>query len=212
MALEQTAGRGRRARAWVSPRGNFHGTLLLHPDAPPDQAALRSFVAALALRDALAVLCPTADLSLKWPNDVSVNGGKVAGILLESATSGGMVRHLAVGIGVNLIAAPGREVVEERALVPVSVLGETGIHLSPEALLSKLGPAFQHWDNLLITQGFGPLRDAFLASAARLGEKITARTGKDTHHGVFETIDLQGNLILTTNGTSRAISAADIFF
>lgn len=212
LAHEQTAGRGRRARPWISPRGNFHGTLLLHPDAPADQVALRSFVAALALRDALTGLCPGAHLALKWPNDVLMNDGKVAGILLESTSSGANLRHLVVGIGVNLIASPDPESVEPGALAPISVLAATGRRIAPEDLLLPLARAFQHWERLLETQGFAPLQTAFLANAIRLGEKITARTGKDTFHGVFETIDLQGNLILVTDEGPRAISAADIFF
>lgn len=212
LAHDQTAGRGRRARPWISPRGNFHATLLLHPDAPADQVALRSFVAALALRDALAGLCPGAELALKWPNDVLLNGGKVAGILLESSSSGANLRHLAVGIGVNLIASPDPESVEPAALAPISVLAATGRRIAPEDLLVPLARAFQYWENLLATRGFAPLQVEFLANAARLGEKITARTGKDVHQGVFETIDLQGNLILATDSGPRAISAADIFF
>ena len=101
LGLTQTAGRGRRARAWSSPRGNFHATLLLFPSEPADQVALRSFAAALALRDAFVALTaqPQA-FTLKWPNDVLLNGGKVAGILLEASGA-----TLAIGIGVNLIAA-----------------------------------------------------------------------------------------------------------
>jgi BirA family biotin operon repressor/biotin-[acetyl-CoA-carboxylase] ligase len=212
LAYEQIAGRGRRARPWVSPRGNFHGTLLMHPDAAAPLAGLRSFVAALALRDALVVLCPGVDLALKWPNDVLLNGGKVAGILLESTGSGGLVRHLAVGIGVNLIACPGSEVVETRALRPVSVLQETGVRVTPERFLTALARAFDRWEATLLSNGFAPLQGAFLTHAARRGQKITARTGKDSVEGVFETIDLQGNLILSTDAGPRAISAADIFF
>ena len=111
LAGTQTAGRGRRARAWDSPRGNFHGTLLLEPQEPADVVALRSFVAALALRDAFVALTGLPDsFTLKWPNDVLLNGAKVAGILLESSGMGGRVQRLAIGIGVNLIAAPDQSV------------------------------------------------------------------------------------------------------
>ena len=100
LAHEQTAGRGRRARAWVSPRGNFHATLILHPREAASVVALRSFAAALALREAfVAVTDLPGAFTLKWPNDVLLNGGKVAGILLESQSSGAGVAHLAIGIG-----------------------------------------------------------------------------------------------------------------
>ena len=123
LAAEQTAGRGRRARAWSSPQGNFYATLVMQPHEAPQTVALRSFAAALALRDALAGATGTgAGLALKWPNDVLMNGGKVAGILLESHGSGQGVAALAIGIGVNLIAHPDPHLIEPGAVPPVSVL------------------------------------------------------------------------------------------
>ncbi|WP_413868850.1 biotin--[acetyl-CoA-carboxylase] ligase, partial [Albidovulum sp.] len=179
----------------------------------PVAAAQRSFVAALALADALgAAVGPAARLSLQGPNDVLLNGGKVAGILLESAGRGAGVSHLAVGIGVNLIAAPPAAAVEPGAARPVSVMGETGVRLAPEALLDLLAPAFARWDAQLSTWGFAPLRTAWLARAARLGQPITARTMTETIEGRFETIDEAGALVLRTAAGPRAIPAADIYF
>lgn len=213
LGLEQTAGRGRRARAWVSPRGNFHGSLLLFPAERPDQVALRSFAAALALRDALVTLTglPQA-FSLKWPNDVLLNGAKVAGILLEASSTGAGVQALAIGIGVNLIAHPDQSVLEEGALPAVSLLSETGMRVTPEAFLDALAPAYAKWEAVFTAQGFAPLREAWLSQAAKIGEQIRARTGKDTFYGVFETIDSQGNLILATATGQMAIPAAEVFF
>lgn len=213
LGLTQTAGRGRRARAWASPRGNFHATLLLHPAESPDQVALRSFAAALALRDALVALTGLpASFALKWPNDVLLNGGKLAGILLESSGVGGRVPHLAIGIGVNLIASPDPALLEAGALPAVSLLGETGLRVTPEAFLSALAPAYAAREATFTAQGFAPLRADWLAHAARLGEVIRARTGQTTREGIFETIDPQGNLILSTATGREAIPAAEIFF
>ncbi len=212
LGLEQTAGRGRRARAWSSPRGNFHGSLLLFPTERPDQVALRSFAAALALRDAFVALTgvPQA-FSLKWPNDVLLNGAKVAGILLEATSAGAGVQALAIGIGVNLIAHPDQSVMEEGALPAVSLLSETGIRVTPEAFLDALAPAYAKWEAVFTAQGFAPLREAWLSQAAKIGQHIRARTGKDTFYGVFETIDSQGNLILATATGQMAIPAAEVF-
>jgi BirA family biotin operon repressor/biotin-[acetyl-CoA-carboxylase] ligase len=213
LAGQQTAGRGRRARPWASPPGNFHATLVLRPAGPPAEAALRSFAAALALHDALARLTGAGEaLALKWPNDVLLAGGKVAGILLESMTSGGRVDLLAVGVGVNLIAHPAPGEVEEGALPPTSVLAATGYRIAPGQLLDHLAPAFATWEERLATRGFAPLREAWLARAARLGQPIRARTGTATHHGVFETIDPEGRLILATPAGPLAIPAAEVFF
>jgi BirA family biotin operon repressor/biotin-[acetyl-CoA-carboxylase] ligase len=213
MAGEQTGGRGRRGRPWSSPRGNFHATLLLHPAGPPDVVALRSFVAALALRDACVSLTgQPAAFTLKWPNDVLLNGGKLAGILLEGAGEGAGMSHLAIGIGVNLIAAPDPGMVEPGALRPVSLLQETGIRLSPERFLQALAPAYARRESTFCTQGFAPLRLDWLAHAARLGQPIRARTGVSTQDGIFETIDPGGALVLRTATATLAIPAAEVFF
>jgi BirA family biotin operon repressor/biotin-[acetyl-CoA-carboxylase] ligase len=213
LAYAQTAGKGRRARPWISPRGNFHATLLLHPTEPAAEVALRSFAAALALRDALvAVTAMPQAFTLKWPNDVLLNGGKLAGILLESASSGHSVAHLAIGIGVNLIAAPDPASVEPGALTPVSLLQETGLRIAPETFLTRLAAAYATWEATFTTQGFAPLRSAWLSHAARLGETIRARTGTTTQTGTFETIDPTGALILTTPQGRQTIPAAEVFF
>jgi BirA family biotin operon repressor/biotin-[acetyl-CoA-carboxylase] ligase len=213
LALEQTAGHGRRGRAWSSPKGNFFASLVLQPQEAPDQVALRSFVAALALRDAFVAATGRAEaFKLKWPNDVLLNGGKVAGILLESIGSGQGVTHLIIGIGVNLVAAPGADQVEEGAVLPVSLLSETGIRVSPEEFLDLLAVAYARYEQQFTTYGFAPIRSAWLQEAARLGETITARTTAETMTGRFETIDEAGNLILITPKGQRAIPAADIFF
>ena len=148
LALEQTAGRGRRGRAWVNPPGNFMATLVMRPTEPPAQVALRSFVASLALFDAFVAATGRAQsFALKWPNDVLMNGGKVAGILLESAGMGaGQFSHIAIGIGVNLVAAPPREAVEPGAVTPVSLMDETGARVTPEEFLDLLAPAYARWE------------------------------------------------------------------
>ncbi len=209
----QTAGRGRRGRPWVSPRGNFHATLLMRPSGGPARAALRSFIAALALHDALAELTDLPQvLALKWPNDLLLNGGKVSGILLESLGAPGGVDHLAIGIGVNLIAAPTPDQVEPHAVPPVSVLAETGLRIPPDSLLDHLAAAFARHEATLASDGFAPIRAAWLSRAARLGETIHARIGTATHTGIFETIDDTGALILRRPDGPLTVPAADIFF
>ncbi|AXC50875.1 biotin--[acetyl-CoA-carboxylase] ligase [Paracoccus suum] len=211
LARRQTAGRGRRGRAWADPEGNFAASLLLRPGGGPAEAARYSFVAALALHDALSQAAgPMARLSVKWPNDVLLNGGKLAGILLESAGAGPVT--LVIGIGVNLLEAPPATTLEDGALPPVSLAGETGQRLSPEEFLDLLAPAFARRAADLQAHGFAPIRAAWLARAARLGEAITARTGAVTRTGRFDGIDDSGALILTTAAGREAIPAADIYF
>lgn len=213
LARRQTAARGRRGRAWANPEGNLAATLVLRLQDGPHQAALRSFVAALALFDAcVAVTARPEAFSLKWPNDVLLNGGKLAGILLESAGSGGGAMPLFIGIGVNLAEAPPADLVEARALRPVSLAGETGVRVEPEEFLTELAAAYARYEAQFTTLGFGPIREAWLARAARLGEPVTARTGTSETHGTFETVDAEGQLVLMTPAGRVRIPAADVFF
>lgn len=213
MARRQTAARGRRGRAWASADGNFAATLLMRPSGNAAQAALRSFIAALALADTLELLCgPRVAVTLKWPNDVLLNGGKVAGILLESTGQGGAVSHLIIGIGVNLVTGPPVEAVEPGAVTPVSVMGETGLRITQDELLDYLAAAFARWEAQFTTYGFAPIRSAWLNRAARLGQRIVARTVGETLEGTFETLADDGALVLLTPTGRRAVPAADVFF
>jgi BirA family biotin operon repressor/biotin-[acetyl-CoA-carboxylase] ligase len=187
------------------PPGNFAASLALRPDLPPDRAALYSFVASLALHDVLAGLTDRP-LALKWPNDVLLDGGKVAGILLESAGTAGRLDRLVVGIGVNLATAPAR--VEDGALPPAAL----GLALPPEAFLDRLAPAFAAREEAFRRDGFAPIRTAWLARAARLGEPIVARTGRQTRSGVFQDVDTSGALVIGTPGGPQVVAAADVFF
>lgn len=212
LALNQTAARGRRGRPWAMPPGNFATTLILPTRDTPDRIALRSFATALALHDACVAATGRAEaLSLKWPNDVLLNGGKLAGILLETLQTRGHVNALSIGIGVNLASAPDASQLEARALRPVA-LTEAGANVTPEEFLDLLAPAFAHYETQFVTYGFAPIRAAWLDRAAHLGQTITARTGTSETTGRFDTIDDSGQLILTTPEGRKAIAAADIYF
>ena len=213
LAHHQTSARGRRGRAWANPQGNLAATLVLRPSETPDVTALRSFVAALALFAAcVSVTGRVEGLSLKWPNDVLLNGGKLAGILLESAGQGTTMSYLAIGIGVNLAQAPTPETVEPGAMRPVSLLSETGAAVDPETFLTHLAAAYARLETQFTTYGFAPIRTAWLARAARLGQVITARTSNSETTGTFDTVDEQGNLILNTAHGRVSIAAADVYF
>ena len=211
-ATRQTAARGRRGRPWLDPAGNFAATLVL-PGVDPETAALRSFVAALALDEAAVALTGRPDaFSLKWPNDVLLNGGKLAGILLESLMAGGKIAGLAIGTGVNLRAAPERCEVEPGALRAVSLAGEGGAVVTPDDFLDALAQAYAGWETRLTTHGFEPIRNAWMARAAKLGETVTARLPAEQVTGVFREVDAAGHLVLSTPDGLRRIAAADVFF
>jgi BirA family biotin operon repressor/biotin-[acetyl-CoA-carboxylase] ligase len=206
MALSQTAARGRRGRTWASPAGNFGATLLIRP---PGDAALRSFVAALGLFDAMVAVTGRPELfALKWPNDVLLGGRKLAGILLEAVNGGA----LAVGVGVNLATAPEPGTLEAGAVPPVSLSEATGLAIGAEDFLDQLAPAVAAWEDRLADEGFAPVRSAWLARATRLGEPIVARLPGRTLEGRFETVDARGALVLATDAGRVVLPAADITF
>lgn len=209
MARQQTEARGRRGRAWVQPEGNLGATLIYKPYATAPEAAKRSFLAANALFESLALYIDRTRLSLKWPNDVLLNGGKVAGILLESAGRGPFVDWLSVGFGVNLRAVPAGVGGD---FAPVSLLGEGGTAVEAAEFLAVLASSYATQEAKLEAMGFQRIREDWLRHAARLGETITARTGQAAITGIFDTVDMDGNLILMTAEGPKAIPAADVFF
>ncbi len=206
-AREQTNGRGRRGRAWVSKPGNLYATLLIRPRLTAADAGRLSFLAAVALHHALAPLIPApAQVTLKWPNDVLVDGAKIAGILLESQSGPeGLVDWLSIGIGVNLAHAP--QGVETTAIA----LADFGVQVEPMELLAPLA---RHMDSLLVqfsTQGFAPIHAAWLKRAAGLGKPIRVRLSDRTLEGRFQALDPDGALVLDQDGVATRIAAGEVF-
>jgi BirA family biotin operon repressor/biotin-[acetyl-CoA-carboxylase] ligase len=201
-AIRQTAGRGRRGRAWESPSGNLAATLLIRPERPLEQWAQLSFAAAIATADMAAQFAPQARMTVKWPNDVLGDGRKVAGILLEAVGP-----SLAIGIGVNLAAYPGDT---EFPAISLAALG--GKPILPPQALGVLAQNFAGWYEVWRADGFAPIRDAWLARAAGLGQRIRARLPDREQMGIFEGIDADGALLLTEAGRTTVIAAGDVFF
>jgi BirA family biotin operon repressor/biotin-[acetyl-CoA-carboxylase] ligase len=203
-ALEQTAGRGRRGRIWVSPQGNLYASLILRPDCPASRAAQLGFVAALAIGGALGA----PGVSYKWPNDVLVNGRKVAGVLLEAEMIG---RHrpsfVVVGVGVNLATAP-----QDTEFPATSLLQEGWATVPPRVMLEGFVEHFQMWEMRWRMEGFAPVRAAWLAAAASArGEPIRVRLEAASLHGRFLDMDEDGALLLEAAGERRHVSAGEVF-
>lgn len=199
VADRQTAGRGRRGRVWQTQQGNLATTLLIRPQGT--QVAQLSFAAALAVSDMVGAFAPHAAITVKWPNDVLAESRKIAGILLEAGPG-----WLAVGMGVNLAAAP------EGTEFPAIALADLGVAPPPDAALAVIANRFAHWYDVWVENGFEPLRAAWLARAGGLGAPIRARLPHEERNGVFEGIDANGALLLNEQGLVRPISAGEVFF
>lgn len=209
-AKEQFAARGRRGRAWKTDVQNFGASLIL-PSLGNEQAALLSFVAALAVLDACREVAGIgASFSLKWPNDVLLNGAKCSGILLEGITVPPDRAFVVIGIGVNLATAPDSSELDAEAMPPTCLFPYTDV--SSEDFLAVLAHTFAANYRVFETQGFSPIRDAWLTDAARLGMPIIARTVKGETRGIFETLDISGALVLSTPKGRQLVQAADVYF
>lgn len=208
-AAVQTAGRGRRGRAWSTQRGNLAATLLTTTDRPPAEAAQVSFVAALAACDlAEACLGPGA-ARLKWPNDVLVHGHKAVGILVESGTRADGRLWLAVGVGVNLAHAP--QDVERPATAFADHMA--GPPPEPAAALAVLAEAFERWRSAWAMRGFAAIAAGWSERATGLGQRCEARLPNRTVTGVAEGLDTDGALRLRLDdGGLERITAGDVFF
>jgi BirA family biotin operon repressor/biotin-[acetyl-CoA-carboxylase] ligase len=215
---EQTAGRGRRHRPWIAPRGNLASSILEVIDVPPAVAATLGFAAGLALEAALQKVNIEASLrsagsddmkfSLKWPNDVLAGRQKLAGILLEAEAVADERLAVVVGIGTNVVAAP------EGTPTPATSLAALGVHVGAEELFATLSDTWAEfrgiWDR---GRGFGEIRRLWLERAAGLGQPVAVRTSGAAVEGTFDTIDETGCLIVRTSGGQRIpISAGDVYF
>jgi len=208
-AAVQTAGRGRRGRAWSTNRGNLAATLLTLTDRPPAEAAQLSFVAALAACDLADTCLGPGAARLKWPNDVLLHGRKAVGILVESGARPDGRLWLAVGIGVNLAHAP--EDVER----PATAFAEHMASRPPEpgAALEVLAAAFERWRTAWATQGFPPIAAGWSERATGIGQRCEARLPNRTLSGVAEGLDADGALRLRLDdGGLERITAGDVFF
>jgi BirA family biotin operon repressor/biotin-[acetyl-CoA-carboxylase] ligase len=205
-ARVQSAGRGRRGRSWASPAGNLYATLLLTNPSPPQVAAQLSFVAALALHDAVAEVAGAIapHVGLKWPNDMLCHGAKLAGILVEGE---GTPLATAIGLGVNCTHHP------KGTDYPATDLAAEGAVASPERVFSVLSATMlqrlRQWDR---GEGFAAIRAAWLARATGLGRDIRVRLADREVTGRFDTLDLSGRLILSlSDGSLETIAAGDVF-
>jgi BirA family transcriptional regulator, biotin operon repressor / biotin---[acetyl-CoA-carboxylase] ligase len=208
-AARQTAGRGRQGRGWMSEPGNLYASLLLYDPAPVERLGELPLVVALALHDALVDLLPPPlrpELLIKWPNDLLVQGAKIAGILVESAVFSGR-RAVVIGCGVNAAHHP------QTPLYPATDLSSLAVPTPPDVIFERLAGSLARrlaeWTN----GPFANLRTAWMARAKGVGQPLRVRLANRELSGVFEDMDIAGRLVLRLdNRQIEAISAGDVFF
>jgi BirA family biotin operon repressor/biotin-[acetyl-CoA-carboxylase] ligase len=206
-AARQSEGRGRRGRRWVSEPGNLHASLLLTDLAAADRWAELSFVAALALHDAVVAVAPKLKpkLAVKWPNDLLLDGLKFAGILIEGEGAAADAGAVVIGIGVNCASHPAGTEQPATDLRAASVTPEKLF----AALTAKMLGRLAQWN---AGEGFSTIRADWLVRATGLGEEIRVQLPDRTVSGRFEALDEAGGLLLRLpDGSRETITAGDVF-
>ena len=199
-ADEQIAGRGRLAHTWFSPPGNLYISIILRTGQPASRIPELSFVAALTVADTVEALLPQQIRAmLKWPNDVLVNGGKIAGILLEYVAGAAIL-----GIGLNVLQAPAN--LDYKVTTIVANGGIASIDGARDVLLDRLS----HYLTIWSAKGFAPIRDAWLGRTYPIGAAIRATTGSHQIAGNFAGLDEDGALLIDTPSGTERIVAGDI--
>lgn len=208
VAKAQRKGRGRQARAWISPPGNLYASLLLIDALPTAFAPQLGFVAGVALRHALCeTIGDDARLKLKWPNDVLWDGAKLAGILLESTTLSDGRFASVIGIGVNCAAAP------QGLAYPATALADIGARdCDPQDLFLRLSHHIvAALDRFAGGAGFSLIREDWLASAVGVGGAIRVETPNGRLEGKFQTIDPSGRLMIGCADGPKVVEAGDVW-
>ncbi len=207
LALRQSAGRGRQGRGWESPAGNLYLSLLLRPAVPLRDAPQWSFVAAVALAETLKPLLPeAAQPSLKWPNDLLLQGAKAAGILVETGIAPThSLDWICIGIGVNIMSKPS---LPDR---PTACLAEYLPNPpTPDALAAALLQALSHWHETRLRQGFESIRDAWLRHGPAMGAAVSVKRDGALLEGAFAGLSPEGGLKLAKGSEVQLILAGEI--
>ncbi|OYW54792.1 MAG: biotin--[acetyl-CoA-carboxylase] ligase [Hyphomicrobium sp. 32-62-53] len=210
IADRQTAGRGRSGRAWQSPAGNLHASLVLRDVFPLEKAAQLALVSGVAVHAAVNAAAGAAldgQLALKWPNDILLGRSKLGGILVESSVMRRDQGALAViGVGLNLAHHPD---LEDR---PATDLSAHGASIAPLNFLPLLDRSMQEWiSNWASGEGFAAVRHAWLARSLPLGAGLMVHSGQGIVKGVFAGLDPDGALLLTLpSGTLQTVTFGDV--
>ena len=207
VAKRQTAGRGRRGRAWSSFDGNLMATLLFTTHEPPATIALLGFATGVALAETIEAIIGGGRTQLKWPNDVFIDGMKACGIMLDSGPHGEK-SWVALAFGVNLAAAP--EGLDQPTVSLRDVLPPDAPAPAPLAFLAQFRPRLETWAHRIESDGFEPLRAAWLARAYGLGQAARVLQGEQTLEGRIVGLSPRGELELETSEGRRLIAAGDV--
>ncbi|RED58726.1 biotin--[acetyl-CoA-carboxylase] ligase [Cohnella phaseoli] len=211
IAEQQTNGRGRMGRSWVSPAGKgIWMSLLLRPPVPLPLAPQLTLLAAVALSRAIAQQLPMLEIGIKWPNDLLVGGKKISGILLESAAEDERLSYVVVGLGIsaNLDVEDYPEGLMDKA---ISLKIASGATVDRSELIAAVLEQFEQLYKLYLEQGFAPIRTLWEARSVTLGKQTELYTPQGTVVGLPRGLDDMGGLrVELPDGSTRTVYSAEV--
>ncbi len=209
IAEEQTAGRGRRGRQWVSPpKSGIWMSFLLRPELEPEQASMLTLVAAMACAKAIGDEL-SIDVQIKWPNDIVAGGRKVTGILTEMSTEMTYINYVVVGIGIN---ANMKEFPDELQSTATSLALLKGKDVSRSRIVASIGHYFeQFYNDFLETKDMSKLKQEYEALLVNKGKEVSIIDADSETRYTAEGINDIGELIVKDkNGKAKTVRAGEV--
>ena len=212
LTFEQYQGIGRYGKEWYSCAGNFSGSFLFFPDGSSLNFAQRSFSTALSVRDTLIDFgIPSRIISFKWPNDVLLNGKKVAGILLQTTVANSLKKGLIVGVGINLVDL--RKIYDvDKILTETASFSEYVKPPNPRRVLDRLIHNFNYWEKSFKEGGFVKIKKNWELWGPKKGRKIKIRRKDTILEGKYLEISNLGELIAEVDGKINKFASAEVYF
>ena len=212
IADRQTQGRGRLNRKWVSPKGGIWMSILLRPNFEPSYTSLFPMATSLALAVSIEKTLKIKT-ELKWPNDITIKGNKVAGILIDASVESNKIDYLIIGIGINFKINPGtisKSIKQKKYGIATLISKDQGTR--PAELVQQFLLELEKTYNNILTGNVGTIRKEWIKRSSTIGKNVTITTTTGTLKGKVTGIDKTGALILSRNGIVQHVLAGDMTY
>ena len=208
IAEMQTGGKGRLGRTWISPRGNLYLSVILRPQIPTHKAPLITLVGAVAVASAIRKLC-SVQAEIKWPNDILISGKKVAGLLTEMSAEPDRIRHIALGIGVD-VNMDLQELPLDVRLNATSLAIQAGAVIDRNLLVRQIFRDLEHWYRIFLASEREVLKEWEQLNVT-ISRRVQVSGMGEVFEGLAQGIDSEGRLkVALDDGTIRTVAAGDV--
>ncbi len=207
-ADSQSGGKGRLGRRWISPKGNLYVSVVLRPDIPSYKAPLITIMGAVATASAIRTACALTP-GIKWPNDILIDGRKVGGLLTEMSAEPDRIKHIVLGIGVNVNSDPAQLPADIRPFTS-TIAAEAGRPINRTFLLRQILQDLEHWYRIFLHDAADVLTE-WRALNTTIGKRVAIAGAGAPLEGLAENIDNDARLIVRLDdGNAYTVAAGDV--